>query len=437
MEGRKDGRKIWSAVGGAVAGLLVIAGLYFALKDDEPAGPGPSPVASDGPGPVVSEGPGPVVSEGPGPGVSEGPGPVVSEGPGPVVSEGPGPVASDEPEDGPEAEPPPKSLLAADEEIEELIRWLDISKERAAYEAESASYLRFLNESMANEETEDSLVRFKERQKEHFAAQARWGRVEWTQYDAERRLVRMRGEAVAALTAAARSESEERSETANEILREIEWLADLNRREGGDGELLPGEVMLFRKTRIVAAPGVICLTEGALEYFACLKGGKTHESVIAITCLGKQLDDALKAAGYEPGPESGGLTKQGDEAKPVGDPVVVLIEWLDERDQPVRVRAEDLITDLRNGRAMERTPFIYTGSSYIKDDKGRVCFRADLERVAIAVFADVAAILNNPLETRKDDTFYAARTAAIPPRGTFVKVVVVPPAEEDLEKVPE
>src|SRR5262245_55176159 len=45
-----------------------------------------------------------------------------------------------------------------------------------------------------------------------------------------------------------------------------------------------GEIWLDLKRKAVVVDGTVCLREGTLEMFACPKGTKEHESVVALNC---------------------------------------------------------------------------------------------------------------------------------------------------------
>jgi hypothetical protein len=132
---------------------------------------------------------------------------------------------------------------------------------------------------------------------------------------------------------------------------------------------------------------------------------------------------ALIALGYEAG---GGVDKLGDPRTPTGDGVIIEVEW-ELGGKKTHCRIEDLIWEEAKSVVMEKTPFIFTGSRMITDPAtNKTIFLANSERLVAALCREPAAILNNPLKTGVEDTFYIANTKALPPKGTPVTVFFKP-----------
>src|ERR1051325_5563629 len=61
------------------------------------------------------------------------------------------------------------------------------------------------------------------------------------------------------------------------------------------------DIWLDAKRKAVVVDGQVCLREGQLEMFACPKGTKEHESIIAIDCLPEEVHAGLLAVGAKVG----------------------------------------------------------------------------------------------------------------------------------------
>ena len=61
------------------------------------------------------------------------------------------------------------------------------------------------------------------------------------------------------------------------------------------------DVWLDTKRKAVVVDGQVCLREGRLEMFACSKGTKEHESIVAPNCQAQEVHAGLLAAGAKPG----------------------------------------------------------------------------------------------------------------------------------------
>jgi hypothetical protein len=124
---------------------------------------------------------------------------------------------------------------------------------------------------------------------------------------------------------------------------------------------------------------------------------------------------ALLLIGLEP---VNNLARQGDPRPPGGDHVTIEVTWRMNDQQIVR-RAEDLIWERGHERPMTRTTWAFTGSHF-----ARGVFAASTTKSLVAVYADPQAILNNPLLSRGDDTWYTPNAKAMPPPDTPIEVVI-------------
>src|SRR5690606_35772911 len=80
------------------------------------------------------------------------------------------------------------------------------------------------------------------------------------------------------------------------------------------------------KFKRVVVDGEVCLTEGQLEMFACIKGTKEHESIVAVDCKAYILHAALLAVGAEQGtPVRFSPTYQAA----TGSPIDIQVVWSD------------------------------------------------------------------------------------------------------------
>ncbi len=226
-------------------------------------------------------------------------------------------------------------------------------------------------------------------------------------------------------------------------------------------------VFAIKESRAIIASGAFVLDRhDTLEYLACpFKNGKLHETVIALDADPATINLALMALRYESG---GGIERLGDPSIPLGDRVLIYVEWdwneelairefLRNVDPPwkrpnhvgvrekvregaikwkpgpkVRLRAEDVIFDRINGRPMERTEWVFNGSSFRKDrETGRYYFTATMDGVLAAVYRDPAAVFNTPLAEGRDDIYYCVRDTVAPPRGTRCDLLILPAAPEE------
>jgi len=245
-----------------------------------------------------------------------------------------------------------------------------------------------------------------------------------------------------------------------------------------------GNVIMDTNTREVTAPGKINMPSGIIEYFACAKLGKTHESLMVLDIEPIHLQVALLTLGMK---EGSSLRTQGDPRIPKGDPAEIWVEW-ELADKRFRHRAEDLIYNVRKpltmvkddrevilsavnaprelirklsemglqegvrfrvisgyqagpltvavgnarktiGREtaekiMVRAPMQHTNWVFTGARIVGNVFTAQAYKNIIATYRDPDAIFNHPLEGGKDDTTYRVNLEVVPPVGTKVKVIV-------------
>jgi len=186
---------------------------------------------------------------------------------------------------------------------------------------------------------------------------------------------------------------------------------------GGGVSVIPNEHTVILKGRTCVAGNE------ALEWAVVLTRGKDYESVVEVEADASMIQFALIALGYEAG---GGVDKLGDPRTPTGDGLIIEVEW-ELGGKKTHCRIEELIWEDAKAAVMEKTPFIFTGSKMITDpETNKTIFLANSERLVAALCREPAAILNNPLNTGVEDTFYIANTKALPPKGTSVTVFLKP-----------
>jgi hypothetical protein len=177
-------------------------------------------------------------------------------------------------------------------------------------------------------------------------------------------------------------------------------VVDVNKRE----VILKGEINIINSDIII-------------EFFACGKLGKTHESLLTLDAEPIHIQLALLRLNMNPGMN---LTVEGDPHAPQGDLAEIWVEW-ERGGKTVRYRAEELVQDAMKAQPMEKTHWVFTGARIIRNQ-----FTAQLFHNIIAVYRDPDSIFNHPLPGGTDDRTYRVNTDVLPPKGTPVKVVIHP-----------
>ena len=178
------------------------------------------------------------------------------------------------------------------------------------------------------------------------------------------------------------------------------------------------------KRKWVIADGKIAIREGQLEMFACPQGTKEHESVVAVNAKAYVIHAALLAAGAKPGAP---VKFFPDFVPAKGEIIDVYVLWVDKKGEKKSIRAQEWVKHFKSGDAME-TDWVFAGSSFYKDEEtGKDYYQAEAGDL-ICVSNFTTAMLDLPVESSQSAAglLFAAFTDRIPPKGTPVRLVLVP-----------
>jgi hypothetical protein len=173
----------------------------------------------------------------------------------------------------------------------------------------------------------------------------------------------------------------------------------------------------------VVLDGTICLREGQLEMFACPKGTKEHESVVAVETKMYVVHAALLAVGAQPGKP---VEFQPTYKSATGAEIEVGLIWND-TDGVHRERAQNWVRNIRTGKPLEY-PWVFAGSGFWVDETtGEKSYLAESgDFICVSNFP--SAMLDLPVESSQanENLVYQAYTERIPPLGTRVRLVLTP-----------
>lgn len=177
------------------------------------------------------------------------------------------------------------------------------------------------------------------------------------------------------------------------------------------------------KYKRVVVDGEVCLTEGPLEMFACLKGTKEHESVIAIDCKAFPLHAALLAVGAEAGkPVQFSPTYRAAS----GTPIDIELVWTDAKGVH-RANAKEWVMNYKTKKTLD-TDWVFAGSGFYEDEetKEKQYMAEGGDLICVSNFP--SAMLDLPIESSQANNAlaFSANTEAIPAKGTKVRMVLTP-----------
>jgi hypothetical protein len=184
--------------------------------------------------------------------------------------------------------------------------------------------------------------------------------------------------------------------------------------------------------KLVIADGYVCLREGQLEMFACLKGTKEHEAVVAVDGKAYYIHAGLLAIGAK-----AGTPVQFDPMyKPAsGTEVEVLVLWMDKDGKKHQAKAQEWIRQAETKKIMSY-PWVFAGSGFWFDETtGREHYQAEGgDLICVSNFP--SATLDIPVESSQGnmELLFEVNTAAVPPLKTPIRLVLKPKFKEGEEE---
>ena len=167
---------------------------------------------------------------------------------------------------------------------------------------------------------------------------------------------------------------------------------------------------------------------GAVEYLICGRDGKAYESIIIIDATAKEIYDALSKLGVEVGTPPGYDAKKDAPTPPTGTTFIISVAWK-EGDEMKKVRAEELILNVKTQKPLQQVAWIYSGSRIVPDldseDENAMMPQAFMSNdiVALRVF-DASALFQNPLPESSEENIYKKNDAVLPELGTPITLTI-------------
>jgi hypothetical protein len=187
------------------------------------------------------------------------------------------------------------------------------------------------------------------------------------------------------------------------------------------------EVWINRDEKKVYVGGQVALRRGMLEMFACPKGTKEHESVIAVNSLAATVHAALLAAGAVSGTP---VTYDPQYKAPTGTEIDITVEWKDPEGNWHTANAREWVRNIRTGKELD-VPWVFAGSGFYTDEEtGKQHYLAESgDLVCVSNFP--SATLDLPVESSQAEAglLFEAFTERVPALGTPVRLILTPKVE--------
>ena len=176
----------------------------------------------------------------------------------------------------------------------------------------------------------------------------------------------------------------------------------------------------------------VCLREGYLEHLLCKDKTKEHESVLATTAAPRMIHAGLLLTGAEAGHP---VRYRPRFEPPSGSKILVTVEWTE--DGKVKTAdARDFIVAEKSKKPLAEG-WVFAGSDTFPhpDDPKTILYAADGgDLFTVANFT--SSILDVPFASSGNDAerSFMANTAKIPPKNTYVSLILRPAPAETAKK---
>lgn len=174
----------------------------------------------------------------------------------------------------------------------------------------------------------------------------------------------------------------------------------------------------------VVVGGEVVIDRGPIEVFACPRGTKEHEAIVATRSTAQLVHVGLLAIGLDPGHP----VVFSPEPRPAEGPRVdVRVRWQEADGTMREVRAADWIRNTRTGKPLD-VDFVFAGSTFWTDPlDGKEYYQADGgDLICVSNFP--TATLDLPIESSQSNEalLFEAFEGRVPPRGTPVEIILAP-----------
>jgi acylphosphatase len=200
----------------------------------------------------------------------------------------------------------------------------------------------------------------------------------------------------------------------------------------GHLQIIEKEKKLVLKGKISEALGEYdAHLKGAVEYLVCGRNGKEYESIIVVEATAKEIYDALEKLGVAVGTPPGYDEEKDEPTPPKGTAFNIYVEWKvgDSSDKGKKVRAEELISNVKTQKPMSHVTWIYSGSRIVadldSDDEDAMIPQAFMSNDIVALKRfDASALFQNPLPESEEENIYKKNDALLPKLGTPVMLTI-------------
>ncbi|NLX98308.1 MAG: hypothetical protein GXY83_19290 [Rhodopirellula sp.] len=186
-------------------------------------------------------------------------------------------------------------------------------------------------------------------------------------------------------------------------------------------------VWFDKQQRCVVIAGQVCAREVPLELFACLRGTKEHEAIVAVDTPAHIVHAGLMAAGATPGNP---VQFYPEYVPATGPEIEITVVWEDPKGSRRTARAQDWVRNTETKQPMQDA-WIFAGSQFTKDERtNEEYYQADGgDFICVSNFP--SAMLDIPIKSSDSNAalMFEGYAERIPPLGTPVTLILKPKAD--------
>lgn len=188
----------------------------------------------------------------------------------------------------------------------------------------------------------------------------------------------------------------------------------------GSGQYRLGGILVDQAQRSLTFPAQVNMDHGMLEYLLVHSRGKTHESLLRTEIEPYELQIAFLLLGFQG--SSRRLARQGDPARPEGEPVRITIATAAGQGESPFPAERWLINKFEDRvQEVSALDWVYSGS-YIEEGR----FLSQGTGSIASIWHDPAAMMDNASPGGESNKIWFVKQGTVPPVGTPVQVSIRP-----------
>ena len=181
------------------------------------------------------------------------------------------------------------------------------------------------------------------------------------------------------------------------------------------------DVWIDPKKKILIVGGSVVLDRGPIEFFACPRNTKEHESIVAVRCSARLVHAGLLALGLMPGSP---VSFDPAYVAARGPRVLVEVKWTNSDGILQQVPAQQWIRDTRFKTAMKEH-WVFAGSGFWTDQSdGKEYYQADGgDLICVSNFPTATLDLPIASSQANEALLFEAFEGIVPKRGTDMELI--------------